>query len=107
LRGGTGTLVPYAHAGIGARLSSQKRTGDDSELRGSLLATTGGGLDVSLPGEMILGISAQFTQGIGDENFSFEAGMHAGYAWGAASSPLLQAKATKEKPNAVTELQSD
>jgi len=108
LRGGTGTLVPYAHAGIGARLSSHGRTAEDSEVRSSLLVNVGGGVDTQLSNDFAVGLSAQYVSGIGsgsDDSVGFEAGIYAGYVWGIASSPLSQAAA--ERPKAVTELQSD
>jgi len=80
LREGGESLTPYFHAGIGARLSSHGRTGEDSELRGGGLYCVSGGVDVSLPGDMRLGLSAQYVGGIGgaDDSYGFEAGIHAG-----------------------------
>jgi len=85
LRGGGGSMVPYAHAGIGARLSSHGRSGQDSELRSSGLYNVGGGINIQVSDDFAVGLSAQYVSGLGtasDNSAGFEAGIYAGYSWG-------------------------
>ena len=82
---GEGTYVPYLRVGIGGRLSSYKVSSeDDGDLRGSGIYQVGGGIDAWLGDGFVVGISGHVVSALGgggDESLSFEAGVHAGFAW--------------------------
>ena len=79
------TIVPHVRAGIGARVSSYTSSrAEDSNLRSSLLAYGGLGVDAWVGDRFIAGLSAAFVGPVGggdDQSSSVELGLHLGYAW--------------------------
>ena len=82
------TFVPFVRAGLGVRVANFSWTSSggasDSELRGSMALGIGVGVDAWFGESLVAGASAGAIGRIasgGDNSYSFEASIHAGYAW--------------------------
>ena len=77
-------LVPYARAGIGARVSNYKLSSAEDKLHGSFLFWGGLGIDFWASEGFVIGTSLRVIGPNGSDDplgVTFEAGAHAGVAW--------------------------